>query len=62
MLGVQDRGAHGVHRHAHGPGAVHVQAHLPRRGHPPVPRADAHAPPLGASPLGEGQVQGLRQG
>lgn len=60
MFRVQDRRAHSVHRHTYGPRAVHVQADVPRRGRAAVSRADHHAPPLGASSLREGQVQGLR--
>lgn len=59
---MQDRRAHRVHRHTDGPRAVHLQAYVPRRGRAAVPRADRHAPPLGPSPVREGQVQGLREG
>lgn len=59
MFGVQDSRSYSMHRRPDGPGAVHVQADLQGRGRAPVPRADHHAPPLGPSPLGEGQVQGL---
>lgn len=43
-------------------GPAGLQAHLPGRGHPAVPGADHHAPPLGASQAGEGQVQAVRKG
>jgi len=39
-----------------------LQADLPGRGHPAVPGADHHPPPLGAPQAGEGQVQAVRQG
>lgn len=62
MLGVQDRGARGLHRRVDGAGQVHVQADLQRRGGAPVPRADLHPPPLGSPPVAEGQVPTVWQG
>lgn len=62
MLGVQDRRAPSMHRYTDGSCSVYVQADIQGRRCEAVPRANHHSPPLGASALGKGQVQGLRKG
>lgn len=39
-----------------------MQTDIPWRGYSPVPGTDHNAPPLDASPVGEGKVQALRKG